>query len=159
MRKSLVFVAMVACLSLALTSCQWSEDRFLDRAVSTEELVGSWTLTPAGVRDLRSSGIESEARRSLHVIRLDGDGSCEFNTFLPSEIRADRPPRVVSSSCTWELSEGRRQSLSIELPGADSRATYHFSDEGELLIWQYIGDPDAWRYVEYSKAEGFQTSS
>ena len=22
---------------------------------------------------------------------------------------------------------------------------------GELVIWQYIGDPDAWRYLEYSK--------
>ena len=47
------------------------------------------------------------------------------------------------------------QQLLIDLLDLPGRATsYYFTEEkgDELTIWQYIGDPDAWKYLEYSKA-------
>lgn len=141
---------------LATAGCQWSEDRFLDREVAPEELIGSWVLRPESVQDLDSIGVQIGDDRSLHRLELESDGGCELQTFLPADVELTGPPPAVTSSrCRWELTQGgAHQQLSIELLDApDKHIHYNFTEAsgGELVIWQYIGDPDAWRYLEYSK--------
>lgn len=148
--------ALVAVILLATAGCQWSEDRFLEREVAPEELVGTWVLRPESVQDLESIGVQIGDDRSSHWLELASDGGCELQTFLPADVELmGPPPAVTSSRCRWELTQGgARQQLWLELLDSPRKHVhYHFTETsgGELVIWQYIGDPDAWRYLEYSK--------
>jgi hypothetical protein len=148
--------AFVAVILLATAGCQLSEDRFLEREVASEELVGTWVLRPESVQDLDSIGVQIGDDRSSHWLELASDGGCELRTFLPADVElTGAPPAVTSSRCRWELTQGgAHQQLSIELldaPGKTIRYSFTETNGGELVIWQYIGDPDAWRYLEYSK--------
>lgn len=139
------------------TSCQWSEDRTLDREVVPEELVGSWVLRPESVQNLNSIGIKIVEGRFFHELEFDADGGCRLRTFLPEDVQlTGPPPAVTSSKCRWTLGQGAaHQRLSIALLDAPEKTIrYRFTEAngGELVIWQYIGDPDAWRYLEYSKS-------
>ncbi|HSL82974.1 MAG TPA: hypothetical protein VLF66_09365 [Thermoanaerobaculia bacterium] len=143
---------------LGTAGCQWSEDRFLKREVAPEELAGSWVLRAESVRDLDSIGVELGKDRFSHWLELESDGGCELQTFLPADVElTGSPPAVTSSRCRWELRQGAaRQQLWLELLDAPGKHVhYNFTETsgGELVIWQYIGDPDAWRYLEYSKEE------
>jgi len=148
---------VVVTLSLLATAgCQWSEDRFLAREVAPQELVGIWVLRAESVRDLDSIGVELDEGRSSHRIELDSDGRCELRTFLPENVQlTGPPPPVTSSKCRWKLTQGgAHQQLWLELldaPGKHIHYNFTETNGGELVIWQYIGDPDAWRYLEYSK--------
>jgi hypothetical protein len=148
---------LVAVTFLATAGCQRSEDRFLEREVAPEELVGTWVLRPESVQDLESIGVQIGDGMSSHWLELASDGGCRIQTFLPADIELTGPPPTVTSSrCRWELTpSGARQQLWLKLLNSPRKhAHYHFTETngGELVIWQYIGDPDAWRYLEYSKS-------
>lgn len=141
---------------LATGGCQWSEDRFLEREVAPEELVGTWVLRPESVQDLDSIGVQLGEDRFSHRLAIDSGGGCELRTFLPADVELTGPPPAVTSSrCRWRLARGAaHQHLWIELlDTAKKHIHYNFTEAngGEIVIWQYIGDPDAWRYLEYSK--------
>jgi len=149
------FLAVILVL-VGAANCQWSEDRFLERRVTSEELVGTWVLRPESVRDLDSVGVELGQDRSSYRIEIDCDGRCDLRTILPGDIEpAEPPPAVASTRCRWKLTQGgSHQQISINLldtPESTIRLSFTEADGGELVIWQYIGDPDAWRYLEYSK--------
>lgn len=153
LRITLVAVAISV---VSASGCQWSEDRYLKREVTQEEVVGTWVLRPESVQDLDSIGIQIGDDRSSHRLELDADGGCELRTFLPEDVElTGSAPAVTSSTCRWDLVQGgSHQQLSIELldaPGKTIRYSFTEAKGGELVIWQYIGDPDAWRYLEYSK--------
>lgn len=152
-----VLMAVTGSLLMA-AGCQWAEDRFLDRQVAPEELAGSWILRAESVRDLDSIGVELGEERFSHRLDLYSDGGCKLRTFLPADVElTGLSPDVTSSRCRWEVTQGdARQQLWLDLLDApDQHAHYNFRETngGELVIWQYIGDPDAWRYLEYSKEE------
>jgi hypothetical protein len=150
-------VIVVFLFSLIFASCQWSEDRSLEREVTNEELVGVWVLQPQSVRDLESVGIVLSEERTSHRIALQANGSCRLRAFLTEDIDVPGPaPTVTSSRCRWELITGpsSRQHLSLELTDLPRRFTqYHLSEtaDGNLVLWQYIGDPDFWDYLDYAR--------
>lgn len=150
-RRSLVLLFAI----FSLTNCQWSEDRALGRHLTSDEVTGLWILNFQSVRDLESIGLELEEDRTFHQILLEPDGTCEFHTFLAMDVAfGRRPPEVTASRCRWRLRNGDRQDLSLELVDlAGKVARYHFTEttEGELIIWQYIADPDHWKYAEYER--------
>jgi hypothetical protein len=40
-------------------------------------------------------------------------------------------------------------------PGNERQIFYYFAEEnGVLHMWQYAGDPDAWKYMEFVRAAG-----
>lgn len=141
-----------------LVGCQWSEDRSLDREVISDEVVGVWVLNLQSIRDLESIGFQLEEDRTSHKIIIESDGTCDFHTFLAMDVVFGRHPPIVSSSrCRWELGNEDRQDLSLELIDLPRKvARYHLTEtaKGELVIWQYIADPDHWKYVEYAKFSG-----
>ena len=157
MQLKLANVLLLVTISTLATGCQWSEDRSFDREVLRDEIVGVWVLRAESVRDLGSVGVRLGGDRSSHRIELNSDGGCELRTFLPEHVEImGAPPAVTSSQCRWRLKGGvPDQELAIEL--LDHRGkTIHYSFtevDGELVIWQYIGDPDAWRYLEYSRMQ------
>lgn len=149
------FVAVIPVL-LGAANCQWSQDRYLERNVMPEELVGIWVLRSESVRDLDSVGVELGEDRTSYTIELDSDRRCALRTLLPEDIEPTGPPPAVTSSrCRWKLTQdGPHQQLSIDLldtPRRTIRFNFTEVNGGEIVIWQYIGDPDAWRYLEYSR--------
>jgi hypothetical protein len=138
-----------------LAGCQWSEDRFLERDVTAEELVGVWVLQPQSIRDLESVGIELSDDRSAYRIVFRTDDTCWLRTLLTDDTDVPGPdPPVTFSRCRWELTAGSRQHLSLALIDLPRRFTqYHFAATGggDLMLWQYIGDPDSWDYLEFRK--------
>lgn len=142
---------------LSVVGCQWSENRFLDREVTPQEVVGEWVLRAESVQDLNSVGVHLKRDRSSYKIDVQPEGNCDLRTFLPEALdTTGRPPTVTSSRCRWSLTnDGRHQQLSIELLDPPGKTTwYNFTalKDGGFALWQYIGDPDAWKYLEYSKA-------
>ena len=147
--------ALLAAAALCLAAaCQHSEERYLKRDVAAPELIGTWQMTDGTVQDLRDAGYTAPVDPKQHTIDLRADGTCRFRTLLevPSSPSAADPLR--DAACHWHLGKVGHQALQLELdPPAAGSPYYYFGTGagGTLVLWQYAGDPDAWRYVEYSK--------
>lgn len=147
----------IAFLAIALGGCQHSENRYLDREVSAAEMPGTWQMTPATVKDLQNSiiGYPLPVNPSEHQIILRGDGTCTFRTVPTQGISEGQAVPRIDAECRWKLGTMGHQTLHIDIlaPDGDKSVYYHFdqSKEGKLQLWQYLGDPDLWKYLEYEK--------
>ncbi len=142
-----------ALLVLLLSSCQHSENRYAEREVDRTELFGSWTITEFGLKSLQDGGVRDNISRADHALELRADGSCSVKTTfgLPGSNY-----RVYDSGCTWRLGNIGHQTLELELTppvSAYEKPYFYFAEEnGQLILWQYATDPDAWRYLEFERA-------
>ena len=148
---AIVLVAVVA-------ACQFSENRYAKRVIRSEELPGTWRATDFAIKSLRDVGHTEHLNKADHEIILRGDGTCSIKTVfnVPLAFGTDPEYRVYEAGCRWHLRDVGHQALELELtPPPKSGATYfYFADEqGQVIIWQYASDPDAWRYLEFEKAK------
>jgi len=149
-------------LLLVLSSCQWSEDRFAKRPVSRNELIGTWVGTDYSMKSLRDVGVTDHLNREEHVLVLRPDGTCSISTTfgLPPGPNSPAAFRSYQNNCSWRLqpwetAHRNRQTLSLSLPRPDESSSFNLAEEeGELVIWQYATDPDAWRYLEFARPRG-----
>ena len=149
-------IALAVAGALVLSSCQHSENRYLEREVVAGELVGTWSMNPASVKDLRDVGYTAAIDPSRELIVIRADGSCLFDTLPPSIASAGggKPSPKASAECRWKLDKPPRQRLMLDVSGIPpAKYDYYFDQtkDARLVLWQYIDDPDAWRYVEYLK--------
>ena len=156
---SLVVVLVIS------AACQFSEDRYLRRTVTAEELVGNWRATELAIKSLRDIGVRNHLAVGEHTLVLNADGSCSIQTIMnipappfTGVSPADAPDyRTYSAGCRWELGDVGHQALTFELDPAPRTGSphYYFAEEaGRLLLWQHATDPDAWRYMEFQKVAG-----
>ena len=146
-RALLVFLAIA-------TGCQFSENRYLARAVKAEELVGSWRSTDFAIKSLRDVGVTNHLTVEDHTLLLSADGSCSIRTFMKISGSDTADYRTYDSGCRWRLGDAGHQALQFDLtPVPPGGSPYYYFDEkdGRLLLWQYATDPDAWRYMEFEK--------
>lgn len=146
----------VALVLLSLAACQWSENRFLERSVNASEIPGVWRLSQKSVEDLRHVGFKGEVVASQHEILLKGDGTGSFRSFPELPSGGGQVQQPIDKDCHWELFAGRRQELKITLEGQPDSPKFFFFDETpdhRLILWKYITDPDAWRYIEFIRQE------
>jgi hypothetical protein len=59
--------------------------------------------------------------------------------------------------CTWQLaSDGQHPTLDLSFAAPSEhkrRLSFYFDEQdGGLLLWNYAGDPDAWKYMEFKKS-------
>jgi hypothetical protein len=137
---------------LPFVACQHSENRYAQRTIAAEELLGTWTLTPYGLKSLQDVGVKDHLSRDEHVLTLRADHSCAVKTVfgLPGDTVEYR---IYESGCTWRLGNDGHQTLDLELsppPGAGGNYFYFAEKDGALIIWWYASDPDAWRYLEFA---------
>ena len=147
-------------LASVLSACQFSESRYLPRQVHRDEVVGNWVGTNAGMEGLRYAQLTTELRPEQHQLRFLGDGTCTGHAVVGPDIRDTGLTGLwitADTGCTWSLrSDDGHQALEIvreargEPPGRLS--LYFDEDKDGLLLWGYATDPDAWRYVEFSKS-------
>jgi hypothetical protein len=139
---------------LVLAGCQFSENRYLTRAVTPGELVGTWRATEFAIKSLRDVGVRDHLKNEEHTIVLRPDGSCSLRTVMNMPVFEAADYRTYDSGCRWRLGEGGHQALEFDLKPAPSVGPpyFYFAEEGaRLLLWQYATDPDAWRYMEFEK--------
>jgi hypothetical protein len=144
----------VAIALLVLTGCQFSENRYLTRAVTPVELVGRWRATEFAIKSLRDVGVRDHLRTEEHTIVLRPDGSCAVRTVMNMPVDGVADYRMYDSGCRWRLGDVGHQVLQFDLQPAPAVGSpyYYFAEEGgRLLLWQYATDPDAWRYMEFEK--------
>jgi hypothetical protein len=142
-----LFVAIVA-------GCQFSENRYLDRAVRSEELVGSWRATAFAIKSLRDVGVREHLTVQEHTLVLRADGSCSVRTIMNMPVLDAPDYRTYEIGCRWRLGAVGHQALVFDLTPAPASGSPHFyfaDEDGQLILWQYATDPDAWRYMEFEK--------
>lgn len=152
MRAVITILGLIAAGIMA--GCQHSEDRYLKRAVTADEIVGVWQMTSGTVKDLRDSGYRAPIDPAQHEIVLRHDGTCDFRTLPRVLTEAGTPAAPVDAPCRWKLGNVGHQALIIDIERNPPDRTYYYFSEGadaRLEAWQHAGDPDAWRYVEYVK--------
>lgn len=154
MRKLTAVLIGAAVSAAFLATCQRSEDRHLKRRIEPNDLVGRWVMKSTSAKDLADVGYTAPIDPLQHTIAIDGDGTCQFHTF-PSALTADgRANSLIDRRCRWSLREVvGRQVLLLDLIGEPSFVVrYNLGeDQGALVLWQHADDPDAWRYLEYTK--------
>lgn len=140
-------------LAIAGAGCQFSEGRGIGRAVTADEVIGSWVLTPGSRLHLESVDVLLAAPTEAYHFVLDSDGTCAFHTFVVVPLYGGAIAPLRTTLCRWELfDEGSlRQKVIVDLrPTVRGRASFWLAEEGgELVLWQFAGDPDAWKYVDY----------
>jgi hypothetical protein len=139
---------------MILAGCQFSENRYLDRAVKADELVGSWRATEFAIKSLRDVGVNDHLTVQEHTMVLRADGSCAIRTVMNLPVFEAADYRTYDTGCRWRLGNVGHQALHFDLlPAPPAGSPYYYFDEedGRLLLWQYATDPDAWRYMEFEK--------
>ena len=137
-------------------------DRHLKVLPNREEMVGRWTIDAASIERTKSEQRfypMSKLNPEDHLIVLRQDGTCSFKSY--STFQFDRD--YVVSEGQWKLvlegpdvgSEGKQASLEITLtPTANDYVVARFNivrENGKLILWQYIGDPDRAKYADFHK--------
>lgn len=148
-----IFVSAAVAVALS-TGCQHAEDRYLKRDVAADEVVGTWQMTPGTVKDLRDTGYTEQVDPTQHQIVFRPDGTCEFKTLPRVLTESGQPAPRIEAECRWKLGTVGHQAVQIELQTEPPQHPYYYFSEGpsaRLELWQHAGDPDAWRYVEYTK--------
>ena len=148
-------LAVVSLLAIT-AACQFSEDRYLRRTVSAEELIGNWRATEFAIKSLRDVGVRDHLTAGEHTLVLRADGSCSIQTIMNVASAEYRTYGTYGTGCRWQLGDVGHQALTFELEPAPPGNPYYYFDEedGRLLLWQYATDPDAWRYIEFEKVSG-----
>ena len=140
----------------SLIACQFSENRYLRRTVRPEELVGNWRATEFAITSLRYIGVREHLTASDHRLVLRADGSCSIRMIM--NIGGSSPDhRTYDTGCRWRLEQWDHQALMFDLepPPPVGPPHYYFDEEnGRLMLWQYVTDPDAWKYMEFEKVSG-----
>jgi hypothetical protein len=119
--------------------------------VSEQEVMGVWHLTEKSAAMLHEYNIISNPLDSTFT--LFEANRCALVKFVCDE-------ELVSENCTWkiehDLPQGRgplkRNELQIATLAGKAGGICRLnisSDGGQLVLWQYLGDPDGRRYVEY----------
>jgi hypothetical protein len=60
----------------------------------------------------------------------------------------------VDTTCRWHLSSTNGQQVQLELPRTRETFSPWFfvgEEEGHLVLWNYIDDPDQWKYVQFER--------
>ncbi len=154
------FVVAIAFLTLVAVGCRFSEDRYLKRTVRPDDLTGVYLGTPFSVESLKWAGLRDHLDAREHHLELLRDGTCRVQTFLnPIDVATSGTADWITGDapCRWRLgTDGRHQKLMVLVratSGIENRMEFYFDEEdGHLILWQYVGDPDSWKYLELRKS-------
>jgi len=149
------FLTIVAVLLFAgCRPAYFAKDIRLQRKVETAEVIGTWKLRGDSLETAKREGQGdgfTPAPGQTYQILFRSDGTCHFSSLT------QMPLKYADYEGTWRLdfrkNEHRPNELSVELKrGAGYGFTLEFTEEdGRLVIWEYLGDPDDWQFLKYDK--------
>jgi hypothetical protein len=142
-----VGVAMVAC------GRYFRPDRNLGETLSEEMIIGRWHLSRSTLQLLVRDGFETSPEHRYTLDLLPG-GSCVFESVSFGQY--------VSAPCAWSLEHDttgdsnieKKNALRLEIHAAQGMRGHYLNFarvDGELVMWNYHGDPDSWEFMEYER--------
>ncbi len=149
-----------------------SPQPYIHRDVKTSELLGTWTVTAESAAK-QDAGIERfpgwRAMVPWRSMTLTGDHSCQVNLEPKwlgeheiSGLATAEASHAALASCKWELTtlssveDKNVTGLRVDagtLGQAPIGADFYIDeDNGGLVLWNFIGDPDDFVTLDYRKS-------
>lgn len=123
----------------------------LKREVTSAEVIGAWKLRDESLSLALQDGYKP-APGAIHQLDVRADGSCRYRS-----IRSSYPPSFEEFEGSWRIKPafGEKQiyelSISIAKKGGSMFSVYFTEEKGQLVIWEYLGDPDSGTYLKFDK--------
>lgn len=147
------------CLILLIGCCFPLPDRNLTRTVAETEIVGVWRLTDESLELLQRDGFVADPDID-YTLALHADGVLQFDSVI-DDFRSGTYQTIGG---TWRLDHNSEGDSNIEKPNVlemelRSPGSTHFrslnfgEEEGQLILWNYYGDPDSWEFMEYERID------
>ena len=143
-------------------------ERYIERDVKAEEMVGIWNITPDSefdVNEFIKKFPDWSGFAPWKTFTLNSDGSCsvELDTVWLGDSYFTDVPVVNTTSCNWNLAKQENLSnkispvleLSFDYPDSNGLMTslYIYEENIKLILWGFIGDPDDFRPQDFVKVK------
>jgi len=138
-------------------------ERYIERDVKMNEMVGIWNITPDSEADIKEFVKKFpgwDAYMPLKTITLNDDGTCNIEF---DEIHSIYTTTNNIISCSWDLGKERNLSdkispiLELDFEYSNNhgsmRSLYIYEEDNNLIIWGFIGDPDDFRTQDFVKVK------
>lgn len=148
MNKAFLILTNLGLLLALITGCRFPPpDISLKRRVDEKEVIGTWKLTEATMTLAKRYGYVPAADFP-HTIELRTDHTVKF-----AAITVSPPHKVTPTKAdgTWRLEFRDENQLSFNLNGYGMNFAFTETDNGRLILWQFLGDPDDWELIQYEK--------
>ncbi|HNE06172.1 MAG TPA: hypothetical protein PLT08_16725 [Anaerolineales bacterium] len=164
------FISTVASLFIVFGCCILSAifelpERYIERDVKVEEMVGTWNLTSDSEADVNTWinyhwdwGIDAPWK----TFTLNKDGSCKVE-FQSEWLSSSDLATTNVISCTWKLE--KEENLSDKISpvlkfkfeysdkGTSMFSSYLFEENNKMIVWNFIGDPDDFITQDFVKVK------
>ena len=148
--RSRLYAALLLGL-LVFSGCGLPNRNIADR-LNTNDVVGVWTATSETLRLAQQKhGLPADVPLT---ITLRPDGTTDFRVI-------DCAGKLVEEKGTWTLEHNVNwgnvpvQNL-LRIKAPQTEIQYGFAREsGALRIWEFLGDPDAWELIEFTRTAAF----
>jgi hypothetical protein len=144
-------------------------ERYIEREMTPEEMVGTWNITSESETDVRefvAKFSDWDAYMPFTSLTLNGDGTCsgEYRANWLDEVASTDISIIHTTSCSWDLLKEENLSgkispvvrLSFEYSNnsqGGGLALYVYEENDELIIWNFIGDPDDFRTQDFVRVK------
>ncbi|MBN1428852.1 MAG: hypothetical protein JXB07_10745 [Anaerolineae bacterium] len=169
---TLLSIPVMSCGILEFLSEDDVPQRYIERQVEDAEVIGNWQLVSGAEVQVNDYVEQADLPKGIvpwKTLLLDGDGTCQVEIeiawiFDSGHIlkEADTP-----ATCTWHVKDVWNRNSTV--PGVGLRFE-HFNDlkdsyevyysdlyiveeEGELILWSYIGEAYASRYQDFRRIQ------
>jgi len=121
------------------------------------ELIGTWRLTTNSINQLKRLGFKGDLSNHTHTVRLSAEGKCEVNAYGSYSVGFE--PSYISGPGTWRTATetngwSHYVAVHVRLPDQNPSRSLSFClarDEGKLVLWWFMTDPDDRIYYEFAK--------
>jgi hypothetical protein len=170
MKLLIVFVSISMIFGCGILSVIFGlPERYIEREITPEEVVGTWNITSdseSDVSDFVAKFPDWNAYMPFTSLTLNGDGTCsgEYRANWLDEVGSGDLSMIRTTSCSWDLVKEENLSAKISPvirlafrytnnpdPGG-GLPLYIYEESDELILWNFIGDPDDFRTQDFMKA-------
>ena len=166
MKTVLIFATFIVVFGCGIMNLIFDlPERYIERDVRVDEMLGAWSVTPhseADVNNFIKNNPNSTVSAPWKAFTLNLDGSCDMK-LEPGWLggfNSDLATKSLSS-CSWSLAKEKNLSgkispvldLMLEYTNSYSAAfsLYIFEENGKLIVWDFIGDPDDFLPQDFAK--------
>jgi hypothetical protein len=144
-------------------------ERYIERDITPEEMVGTWNITSdseADVREFATKFSDWHAYMPFTSLTLNGDSTCigEYRANWLDKVASSDISIIRTTSCSWDLLKEENLShkvspvirldfeYSINIPGG-GLPLYVYEENDRLIVWSFIGDPDDFSTQDFVKVK------
>ena len=148
-------------LSVLIGGCgrYFAPDRNIRDRVDESTVLGTWRLTPRSLKLLERDGFRRDPSHEYRVT-FNPDHSCVFASVFDDPGAKE----YAAMPCTWSLEHDTTGDsnvpkvnalrLAFKRAGVNESRYLNFAREREgVVLWNDLGDPDSWEFIEYARVK------